>query len=144
MSGRRSSLPPLLLAVALVASACLGADGGAPTTPAIPVATSTPPTEPAATDAAETAFLETLDEHLSASGYAGSVTDDAEAYLRAGSSACELLDRGLTVDDLLLVLAVTLDLGGESSVDDAVLAVSLVHAATAHLCPEAAPVGDPR
>jgi hypothetical protein len=135
MPGRRSSLPPLLLAVALVATACLGADGGAPATPATPATTSPPTTGPADVAPAEAAFLDAMGEHLSASGYAGSVPDDAEALLRAGSSACELLERGLTVDDLLLVLAVTLDLGAESSVDDVVLAASLVDAATTHLCP---------
>lgn len=134
MPGHRSSLPSLLPVVALVATACLGADAGPPATPATPV-TTTAPAPDAGWSPAELAFLDAMDEDLSGTGYVGSVEDDAEAFVRAGSGACELLDRGLTVDDLLVVLAVTLDLGMDASIDDVVLAAALVDAATGHLCP---------
>ncbi|MDH4116389.1 MAG: DUF732 domain-containing protein [Acidimicrobiia bacterium] len=84
-------------------------------------------------------FLAAVDAGLEGTVYSGDPLDDPETYLGTGALFCELLDDGLTVDEVLgaYVVALSDSAGGqELSRDDLLLGGVILGAGIEALCPE--------
>jgi|FLYL01.1.fsa_nt_gi hypothetical protein len=84
-------------------------------------------------------FVAVVDEALTGTSYAGTAYTDPELFVDTGRLFCSLLDRGLTVDDVLTAYVTVLageTEGGEIHPDDLALGGAVLGAAVEILCPQ--------
>jgi hypothetical protein len=94
----------------------------------------------AADDVPEAAlFLAAVDQGLAGTAYEGDAFDDPETYLGTAVLFCELLENGLSAEEVLTayILALTeASDGGEIPPDDLLLGGVILGAGVESLCPE--------
>lgn len=84
-------------------------------------------------------FVAVVDQALTGTSYAGTAYTDPELFVDTGRLFCSLLDRGLTVDDVLTAYVTVLageTESGEIHPDDVALGGAVLGAAVEILCPQ--------
>jgi hypothetical protein len=145
---------PRLLVLAVLVAACSSGTGtttatrepassttAAPSTTATPITTTTrPPSTIASEDVPLVAlFLAAVEDGLAGSSYEGAAVDDPEGFLATAALFCELLEEGLSGEEVLTAYIAALtaqDRGGQISDDDLLLGGVVLGAGVEVLCPE--------
>ena len=131
----------------LVLAACSGSNGSTDTTAAVSVTTTSTAPETTTTIADPTdveiesaaIFLLSVDDVLQGTVHEGSPLDDPETFLAMGRLFCDLLDSGLSVDEVLggYAAAIVVQYPEEAlALDDLRLGGAVLGAAVVVLCPE--------
>lgn len=150
---RRILLRAVLAALMLFASACSSGDAGTATSveglPAVTSATadSDPPATTAVVETDDgfvpdyAVLIATIESAMKGTSYEGVALTDPEVFIATAELFCDLLEEGMTTDDLLAEYLDRLAEEGEVEVDedDGLMAGVLLGASTKIVCPEQDP-----
>ena len=135
----------LFVIAALVFAACSGSTTDTTTPPSEPTTSTAPGTTSTIPDPTDVEienaaiFLLSVDDALLGTVHEGSPLDDPETFLAMGRLFCDLLDSGLSIDEVLggYAAAIVVQYPEEAlALDDLRLGGAVLGAAVVVLCPE--------
>lgn len=141
----------LLVGTAMLLAACNGQDGESPdlvepaaeSTSTVSVLPSTPSTTQSTESTSDfvpdyAALIATVEDAMEETAYAGVALEDVEVFVATAELFCDLLDEGMTTDEVLADYLDRLSDGGATEVDedDGLMAGVLLGAAVEVICPD--------